>query len=128
MGSVIILTISALYGATAALAKLLGVKDAPWLLLLTLGFLLALIIQGVNTLAISKLAKNNRDLAQRIAILEWYIRQLRKQVQRPTNAPTNQEQNQSLTGVDQLDSKKSVGAGAAAIKEERGEEELVQAI
>ena len=91
LGAAIILVVSILWGTVAAFASSLGIEDAPWSFLLSIGFLLALIIQVFHTIAISKLAEHNRDLAQRMAILEWYIRQLRKQAQQLAGATESQK-------------------------------------
>jgi hypothetical protein len=94
LGSAIILVISILWGTMATIASSLGIEDAPWSFLLAIGFLLALIIQVFHTIAISNLAEHNRDLAQRMAILEWYTRQLRKQAQQLVS--TTEDQGQDL--------------------------------
>lgn len=127
LGSVIILVISGLYGVIAALAKPLGVQDAPWLLLLTVGVLLALIIQGVNTIVISKLTKNNRDLVQRLAILEWYVRQLRKQAHHWIQPPPTYEPNQSIA-VDLAQFDPEHVLEETVVKEDRIEEELIKTV
>ena len=90
LGSAIILVVSILWKTSATLAKSIGIENAPWPMLLVIGLFLALVIQGFLTIAVSRLAENNRDLTQRIAILEWYVRQLRKQVQPRASTPADQ--------------------------------------
>jgi len=68
----IIFLLSLFRGSLQFLADLIGVEYGPSLLFIV-GLGLITTIQLMQTIALSKLTAQNRDLAQRLAILEWQL-------------------------------------------------------
>ena len=62
-------------GSLRFIADILQISYAPSLVFMV-GLALVVAIQLFQTVAISKLTLQNRDLAQRMAFLEWHIRQM----------------------------------------------------
>jgi len=70
-----ILGLSVFEGLLTKVARFLQIGYAPSLLF-AMGELFALLILLSQAVAISSLAGKNRDLAQKVAILEWHLEQL----------------------------------------------------
>ncbi len=73
VGAAVVFLLSVFRKSLTALARLLGIVYAPSLLF-AIGFLFTLVILISQSVVISALASKNRDLAQRLAILEWELR------------------------------------------------------
>jgi hypothetical protein len=71
----IIFIMAVFRGSLRLIADLLQISYAPSLVFMV-GLGLVVAIQLTQTAAISKLTLQNRDLAQRIAFLEWHVRQM----------------------------------------------------
>jgi len=72
-----LLVLSIFGGVLTGVARFLGIVYAPSLLF-AVGVLFVLLILLSQTAAISGLARRNRDLAQRVAILEWHLGRFRE--------------------------------------------------
>ena len=68
----VVLGLAIFRGSLAFIAQLFDVSYAPALLFM-IGLGLVTIIMLSQTVAISRLTRQNRDMAQRIAILEWRV-------------------------------------------------------
>lgn len=79
-GCAIILVVAIFWDRIAPVLGLPEEGDSSWWLLVVTGFFLAFAVQVSLTIAISKSTENVRDLAQRIAIVEWYLRELQRRV------------------------------------------------
>jgi hypothetical protein len=75
LGLVVLLGLSIFRGILAGAAGMLGIGYAPSLLF-TVSALFGLIIMLSHAVVITTLVCRNRDLAQKIALLEWHVDQL----------------------------------------------------
>ena len=76
LAGITLLGLSLFRGVVTRVASFLQVGYAPSFLF-AVGALFALVIMVSHAVAITTLARRNRDLAQKLAILEWRIEQLR---------------------------------------------------
>ena len=75
LGILVVLWLSISKGALARIAEFLGVSYPPSILFALTGLFFILILLSF-AVSITSLVRNNRDLAQRIALLEWHIKQI----------------------------------------------------
>jgi hypothetical protein len=78
-GACVILVLAIFRGSLNVLASFLGISYAPSMVFMV-GLVMVAVIQLVQTVAISRLTVQNRDLAQLVAILQWHIRNLMERV------------------------------------------------
>jgi hypothetical protein len=79
VGAVIFFLFTLIGGLTHTIAAFFNVSYAPTVLIgLTLGFIIILLLS--QSVIISNLSRNNKDLAQHAAILEWRLENIEKQV------------------------------------------------
>jgi hypothetical protein len=71
----VILVLAIFRGSLELLAGLVGIDYAPSMIFMV-GLVMLAIIQLVQTVTISRLTMQNRDLAQLVAILQWHVRNL----------------------------------------------------
>jgi hypothetical protein len=74
LGVFTLLVLSIFRGFLIQIANFLGISYAPSLLFAVSGIFLLMIMLSF-AVSITSLVRRNRDLAQRIALLEWYIKQ-----------------------------------------------------
>ncbi|MBI3695128.1 MAG: DUF2304 domain-containing protein [Acidobacteria bacterium] len=77
--ALLLLVLSLSDRAMATLARWLGVRDSP-LVLITLAGVLFLFTLFRYSIVVSSLKDHNIELAQKVGMLEWEIERLRKQV------------------------------------------------
>lgn len=75
LSAALILILAVFRGSLRLIAGLVQINYAPSLVFMV-GLGLVVAIQLAQTVAISKLTLQNRDLAQRTAFLEWHVRQM----------------------------------------------------
>ena len=74
LGVFTLLVLSIFRGLLIQIANFLGISYAPSLLFAVSGIFLLMIMLSF-AVSITSLVRRNRDLAQRIALLEWHIKQ-----------------------------------------------------
>jgi hypothetical protein len=75
----VLLVFSLQRGLLRALSRLMGVAYSPSALLLT-GFILFIVVLLHFSVIVSSLSRKNTSLAQRLAILDWKLREMEKKV------------------------------------------------
>ena len=93
LGVFILLGLSIFKGVLSRIADILGVSYAPSLLF-AFSALFLLMIMLSFAVSITSLVRRNRDLAQRLALLEWYVKQLQRENRsedRRNTSPANEE-------------------------------------
>ena len=79
LGASTLLGLSIFRGLLTRVANFLGV-DYPPSLLFSVSALFGLIIMLSHALIITTLVRRNRDLAQKVALLEWHIEQIKLEI------------------------------------------------
>jgi hypothetical protein len=101
-GSVVVLVVAVFWNHICPLLGLPEESDSPWWLLVVAGFFLAFAVQVSHTIAISKSTENVRDMAQRIALVEWYLRELQRRVHEMDGASSEQLDDMSVVDLSSL--------------------------
>src|SRR5512137_1709737 len=96
--SLTILLLSVFGGLANLLASLFAVHYAPTLILV-LGLIFALVVLLSQSVALSTQSDRVRDLAQQVALLDWRVRQLSKDKERPDADGGDQDERPSQTPV-----------------------------
>jgi predicted AlkP superfamily phosphohydrolase/phosphomutase len=99
--SLTILLLSVFGGLTNLLASLFAVHYAPTLILV-LGLIFALVVLLSQSVALSTQSDRVRDLAQQVALLDWRVRQLAEDKERPEADGGAQDGRQSPAPTAQL--------------------------